>query len=474
MPTLEELNGKRQELAREMRKMGEAHHANGGEWQDGEAQKAWDKANADYDEVMDQIERANADQAVQARLQSLADDDSRPRNPLNIGLPDQTPAGSPQERRQAAENDRSMAMAAWFQTRLGLNVAEDNSEAARRVGLPLHANELRLALPSTERLNALRAAWLRTPARDREYFAETYNAPLTTTTGTSGGNIIPPETMLRQLEVNMLAFGGVRQVAQQILTSSGEPMSWPTADDTGNSGRQLAESTPADDNAGGGSSGDGGPNPTFGKVVWNAYKFTSDTIKVPHELLEDAAFDLPVVLGAMLGERLGRITNLLATTGSGSGTFEGIVTGATLGITAASATAITADEVIQLEHSVNSAYRNGAGYMLNDDTLLALRLLKDNEGRYLWQSGFNGGAPDTLNNRPYTINHDMASAATGTFPLLFGQMSKYKIRRINQLRLYRLQERYRENDQDGFVAFVREDGGLLSAGTPPVKKLQMA
>jgi hypothetical protein len=68
----------------------------------------------------------------------------------------------------------------------------------------------------------------------------------------------------------MLKFGSVISKAEVLTTSGGYVLSWPTADDTGNKGRQLAESTSADDNAGGGSPGDGGPNPNFGKAQWAA------------------------------------------------------------------------------------------------------------------------------------------------------------------------------------------------------------
>jgi HK97 family phage major capsid protein len=108
-----------------------------------------------------------------------------------------------------------------------------------------------------------------------------YNAALSGITGSTGAFVIPPETLMTALEVNMLAFGAVRRIAGQILTSSGEPFSWPTADDTSNEGRMIPENTTADDNNGAGSAGDGGPNPSFGKTTWGAYKFTSDTCSCP-------------------------------------------------------------------------------------------------------------------------------------------------------------------------------------------------
>ena len=259
----------------------------------------------------------------------------------------------------------------------------------------------------------------------------------------------------------MLAFGGVRQVAETIRTASGERMSWPTADDTSNTGAQLGESTSI------GSSVD----PSFGKVYWDAYKFSSKPVLVPYELIEDSAFDLPGLLGGMLGERLGRITNTKFTTGTGAATPKGIVTAAT-SFSAASATSIAWDDVLGLEHSIDPAYRSGASFMMHDSILLACRKLKDGNGQYLWQSNINVGVPDSFSGKPLTINQDMDSTvASGKKTILYGQLSKYKIRSVGQMRMYRLEERYRDTDQDGFVAFIREDGNLLTAGTAPIKYL---
>jgi HK97 family phage major capsid protein len=101
-----------------------------------------------------------------------------------------------------------------------------------------------------------------------------------------------------------------------------------------------------------------------------------------------------------------------------------------------------------------------------------LRKLKDGNGRYLWQDNQQDGEPSRLHGRPITINQDMDSTiAAAKKTLLYGQLSKYKIRSVGGVRLYRLQERFRDNDEDGFIAFIREDGNLLDAGTKPVKVL---
>jgi HK97 family phage major capsid protein len=299
--------------------------------------------------------------------------------------------------------------------------------------------------------------------------ADILQRALSAVTGSTGAFTILPASMVQQLEINMLAYGSVEAVAETINTSTGEPLVWPTADDTSNTGAQIGENTAASTSS----------QPSFTTITWNAYKFTSNGILVPNELLEDSQFDVAGMIGAMLGERLGRIANTKFTTGTGAATPKGIVNCAASGVTAASQTAIAADEIIKLsggQYSIDPAYRSmGAGYMMHDNILHALRLLKDGNGQYLWGSGMNSGAPDTICGFPVYVNQDMQSTiATGTTTVLFGLFSKYKIRRVGGTRLYHLTERYRDSDQDGFFGFQRFDGNLLNAGTATVKKLVQA
>ena len=192
--------------------------------------------------------------------------------------------------------------------------------------------------------------------------------------------------------------------------------------------------------------------------------------------MQDSAFNLTSELGSLLGERIARILNTHFTTGTGSGQPSGIVSGSISGKTAASATAITAGEIIDLFHSVDPMYRDGASsvWMCNDASIAAIRKLTDDQGQFLWQAGMQAGIPDRLYGRAVVVNQDVADIAAGTFPIIFGDFSLYKIRDVAGVRLYRMDERYRDYDQTGFVIFSRHDGVLLNAGTNPVKYLTMA
>ena len=213
---------------------------------------------------------------------------------------------------------------------------------------------------------------------------------------------------------------------------------------------------------------------TFGQKVLDAYAWNTEWIRVSKELADDSIFAMEQILGDLLGERLGRIANAQLTVGTGSSAPNGIVTGSTLGKTAASGTAITADEIIDLLHSVDPAYRVGpkVGFMFNDTTLATIRKLKDGDNNYLWQMGnVQAGIPGTLLGYRYIVNQSMLSipdSAAARRVMLFGDFSKYYVRKVGAPLVGALQ------DKDfwpgfGVAGYIRFDGEL--ADTAAVKHL---
>jgi HK97 family phage major capsid protein len=196
--------------------------------------------------------------------------------------------------------------------------------------------------------------------------------------------------------------------------------------------------------------------------------------------MQDSSVNLPAMLGEMLGERIGRIQNTHFTTGAGTTTPWGIVTRAVSGVapTGTVAGGFTYPNIVDLEHSVDVAYRRqGAAWMMSDILVSRLKKLVDTQQRPLWQpsgvAGMATGAPDTLLGYPVYINNDMASTQTnGTRAIIFGTLTKYLIREVLGITLLRLDERYADFHQVAFLAFARADADLLNAGTNPVKFLQ--
>lgn len=279
------------------------------------------------------------------------------------------------------------------------------------------------------------------------------------TVTTTGGGYAIPEGFAGTIEKIMSYYGPMVDggVVRIMDTSSGNDLPYPTINDTSNKGRLLAINTAVTKT-----------NMTFGQTVFNAYKYSSDSVLVPVELLEDEAVNLESVIGEILGERLGRIMNEHLTTGTGSSQPNGVVTASAAGKTAASATFITRDEIIDLIHSVDRAYRTGpnVGLMFHDSTLAAIKKLSigSADDRPLWQASIREGEPDRLEGFQYWINNDMAEIATGNKTILFGDFSKYIFRRVANMRMRRLTERYADNDQVGFFGFMRMDGDLIASG----------
>ena len=285
----------------------------------------------------------------------------------------------------------------------------------------------------------------------------------TTQTGSSGGYTIPT-LMANKIWEALLDFGGARALGTVISTSGGEQIDYPTSNDTAQSGALLSENTQVSEQ-----------DKTFGTEPLNAYTFTSKMIRVPNQLLQDSKFDIAGHIVEALKTRIGRANNTYFTTGTGSSQPEGFITGASAGITAAGAAAVTWDELMDLEHSVGSAYRANAKYTFADSTLKALKKLKDGNSNYLWQMGdVKAGAPATINGYNYVINDDVAAMATTAKSIAFGDFSKFLIRDVGAPVVMRLSERYADYNQTAFVVFTRSDSAMIDAGTNPVKYITQA
>jgi len=274
-------------------------------------------------------------------------------------------------------------------------------------------------------------------------------------TASAGGYTVPTE-LLAHIEVAMKAHGPMwdGDVVQEMTTSSGNRQTIPTLDDTAKTGAAHTEGDAVAD--------DGSQDVEFGQKALDAFVFDTEFIKWSWELDQDSIFSMEALLGGLIGERLGRIANRQLTVGTGSSAPNGIVTGSSLGITAASATALLADELIDLEHSVDPAYRQapGVGFMFNDTTLKAIRKLKDGDGNYLWNKGdFQGGVPATINGRRFRINQDMDSLAAAKKAVIFGDLKKYWVRKVGSPVIGVLRERFWP--QTGIAGLIRFDGELV-------------
>ena len=195
----------------------------------------------------------------------------------------------------------------------------------------------------------------------------------------------------------------------------------------------------------------------FGQVVLGAHKLGT-IIKVSEELLQDSFFDVASYLATNFGKRFGLAEEAAIVSGSGTGQPTGLDASAGTGITAASATAITGDELIDVYHDLGRPYRKNAAWVMNDSTVKLVRKLKDSQGQYLWQPSLQAGQPDMLLGRPVIASDAMSAAASTNVSVLFGDLSYYTIAERSGRVMQRLNELYAANGQVGFRMFERLDG----------------
>lgn len=202
---------------------------------------------------------------------------------------------------------------------------------------------------------------------------------------------------------------------------------------------------------------------TFDQIILDAHKLHV-AIKVTEELLYDNAFNLENYIMQQFGKALANAEEDAFINGTGTGQPLGILAatgGADVGVTAKSATAITADELIDLIYSLKRPYRKSAAFLLNDQTLAAIRKLKDNYGQYLWQPSLQAGEPDRiLGYAAYTSPYFPAVAA-GKAAVAFGDFSYYNIGDRGTRSFAELKELFAGNGMVGFVAKERVDGKLV-------------
>jgi len=284
-------------------------------------------------------------------------------------------------------------------------------------------------------------------------------------TNTAGGYTVPVE-LANQIVKSMKAWGPMYDpgITNEITTSTGAVINIPTVDDTASTAGAHTEGTALTD--------DGSKDVTFGQKSLESYGFDTEFVKFSLELARDSIFNMESLIGNLLGERLGRLANTQLTTGSGTSAPHGIVTAAGAGNTTVSATAFTYDEVIDLVHSVDPAYRQSpkVRFMFNDTTLAALRKLKDGDGRYIWTMGnVQEGVPASIIGYNYSVNQAMDSIAAGKKVILFGDLNKYFVRKVGTPLIGVLRERFWPDL--GIAGLIYFDGEL--ADTAAVKVMTM-
>jgi len=206
----------------------------------------------------------------------------------------------------------------------------------------------------------------------------------------------------------------------------------------------------------------GESDPAFNAfVTLGAYKYSFLT-QVSEELLTDSGVDFLGFLADQVGNALGFAVGSALTVGTGTVEPRGIVTASSVGGTAGTATAFTADNLIDLLYSLDGAARNlpGVGWMMNGKSVGAVRKLKDTAGNYVFQPSLAMDSPDMLLGKPIYENPNMVDVATGTKSVIVGHLPSYFVRTVGGLRLDRSDDYAFNAGLITFRAQFRVDGNL--------------
>ena len=282
-------------------------------------------------------------------------------------------------------------------------------------------------------------------------------AALQVGTDSEGGYTVP-DSFLAQIIESMREFGVINALATHITTADNGQLTIPTVA-TNSTAAWTAEEAGYTQSEG-----------TFGQVTLNAYKLGVIS-QISDELISDSAFDLLAWLAKDHGEALGLKSGEAYATGASNSTTtpRGLVNKASVGVTSAVNTGFTADELIDLQHSLRAPYRANASWLMNDATVKVVRKFQDQDDQYIWQPGLQAGSPDTLLGRPVFTDPSIDTVAATKKVIVFGDIEKaYVIRDVEGVTVKVLNELYAANGQVGFRTSLRTDGDLRDANAAKV------
>lgn len=280
-----------------------------------------------------------------------------------------------------------------------------------------------------------------------------------------GANTIN-ESIAAGIEKVLVDSGGMLEACKIYPTEEGTDRHWTIYDDSTNEADKYAQNTDTTNDS-----------ILFSKKVIKVASYKSGIFPVSREMVMDSAFPIMDHITEAVGDRLYNKTNSALTNGDGSGdNCQGIVTAASTGYTIDGTAAADEDlnysDLVHLEHSISSKYRKNSVFMMNDSVLEHLKLLTDSTtGRPLWVPSLSVNAPATLLGYRYIVNNDMPELGTASKSVvMFGDFSKYIVRRARNVEVRTLYERFALENALGVIGWMRLGGGLLT--TAAVKALK--
>lgn len=338
-----------------------------------------------------------------------------------------------------------------------IDVIERTAEMKKELAAKSEARE---AAPKATRMGAfekyLRNGMNALNSEERKIMGELRGTSTQVAGTDSLGGFLVPQDFSNELDMAVEFTGEVERLAKKLNTAGGALLDYPTVNDTATDANLTSEAAAVTVQ-----------DVTFANKQLSAYNYASQ-VRVSMQLLQDNAFDLNGFLVEAMGERIARATNSAFTNGTGSSQPQGIIAGSVAGKTAASATAIAADDILDLIYSIDPAYRNkeSFGLMAHNNVIAAVRALGlgSNNDFPIFVPSMAAGQPDKLFGYNIFYNNDMESSiATGKKTMLAADFSKFVVRSAGGVQMVRLNERYMDELEVGFVAYARKDSAVLDS-----------
>lgn len=279
-----------------------------------------------------------------------------------------------------------------------------------------------------------------------------------------------PQGFSYEFDEALKQTGGMIEACRNYATDSGNPLLWPMVDDTANKAVIVGEGQSFT-----------GLNPTVTHLTLGAYKYGT-LVQATTEQMEDSAFDIEKWLKDEFVVRFERGVNYDLTNGNGTTAPKGIVNCISTTVTSTSDNPGTLiyDDLVDTLHSTDPSYRRDKSckWMCNDDTVRAIRLIKDAYGHPIFQTDPTGNLPDRILGFEHVVNQDLPIIGSGSPPasgpvVLFGAFNRYVVRKVNGLMVQRLNERYAELGLVGFLGWARYDGNLVTASATAIVGLHV-
>ena len=328
-----------------------------------------------------------------------------------------------------SRRERDLAVAGWL-LRGRAAQTERHRAAMSAAGLNDHGAEMVLRLAGEQ--------------PGKEYLERAHN----TGVDVKGGFTVD-ELARGPIERKLYEFsGGLRSYATVVRTATGADYPIPTIEDTGTAVDHTELGAVAD-----------GDDLTFGESKIGCGTIHSGVAKISLELLQDSSLNMDREIGNALSERIARKVAAHHVQDTAA-PWEGLLDGATENAAGIDVEVPTYDDFLGLYHSVPQAYRasRSCAWAFSDSVLMRARLVKDGNGRPIWQPGMIAGEPDRLFSKPIVYMPD-----AGDDDLVFGDLSKFYIREVRDVVLRRLDEKYITSLAVGFIAYYRGGSKVVTA-----------